>query len=234
MKWNKVVGLLLILLFAQQAFSYGQGRFYHMPEHDEKLYYFGLSFGANMAYYQIKPSEEFYLGDRYQQVQGKWGPGFSVGIMGHLRLNKFVDLRFIPGIVFSEKSIWLEDLHKDINEERNTESIYMRLPLSFKFKSDRINNFRFYGIAGGRFDYNLAANAKSRRADEWLKIKPLDVGVDFGFGLEFYFPNFIMAPEITFSQGLLNRKMHDPDIDLSFGIDQIKARMFTISINLKG
>lgn len=232
---NKISAIIIAcLLFLSFKISAQGPKYIHMPEHDGKAYYFGLSFAGNYSHFQVKPSESFYKDNLYKQVLGKWGPGFNVGIMGHLKLTNFIDLRFIPAIVFSEKSILFQKFDEEQIEVKNIESIYMNLPLQLKFKSDRINNFRFYGLIGGKFDYDLASNAKSRRADEWLRIKPLDLGIDIGIGLEFYFPNFIMAPEIKIGQGMMNRVMHDSDIPLSNEISELRERMITFSIHLQG
>ncbi len=231
---RKLLLTFTLLLFAFSTSFAQKAKYIHMPEHDDKAYYFGLAFGGNASYYQIKPTKEFYTENKFQQIQGEWGPGFSVGIMSHLKLSNFVDLRFIPSIIFSEGGIILQGEGYETPVLKNMESIYMQLPLHLKFKSDRIDNFRFYAVAGMRFDYDLASNAKSRRADEWLRVKPIDVGVDFGIGLEFYFPNFIFAPEIKIGQGVLNRLKFDPDINLSYEIDKIQSRMITFSIHLQG
>ncbi|HZH88742.1 MAG TPA: outer membrane beta-barrel protein [Chitinophagaceae bacterium] len=226
--------LLLIIVWSNSPGFAQKAKYIHMPEHDDKAYYFGLAFGGNASYFQIKPTKSFYNENKFQQIQGQWGPGFSVGIMSHLKLSNFVDLRFIPSIIFTEGGILLEGEGYEIPKVMNLEAIYMQLPLHFKFKSDRIDNFRFYAVAGMRFDYDLASNAKSRRADEWLRVKPIDIGVDFGIGLEFYFPNFIFAPEIKIGQGVMNRLKFDPDINLSYEIDKIQSRMITFSIHLQG
>src|SRR5690606_11616332 len=110
--------------------------------------------------------------------QPRWSPGFNLGLMANLRLSKFIDLRFIPSLSFADKKLSMTMIPNDSTSERSIESIYMHLPLQLKFKSDRIRNFRFYGMVGGKFDYDLAANARSRRSDEWLKVKPVDLGYE--------------------------------------------------------
>jgi hypothetical protein len=152
--------------------------------------------------------------------------------MGNLRLSNRVDLRFVPSLIFAEKR--LKYATQDTVADRSMESIYMHLPLQVKFKSDRIGNFRFYGLAGGKIDYDLASNARSRRSDEFLKVKSFDAGFELGFGFEFYYPNFIFSPEIKLSQGLVNQIYKDPNLPLTNAIDQIKTRMIVISIHLEG
>lgn len=215
------------------VFAFSQKRPANMPEHDSKPYYFGITFGFNYSSFQISQTKSFALHDTFKVVQPSYGPGFNLGIMGNLRLNKLVDLRFIPSLAFAEKPIKTIDLN-NTEEDRSIESIYMHLPLQLKIKSDRIYNFRFYGLIGGKFDYDLAANARSRKQDEWIRVSPIDVGAEIGVGFEFFYPNFIFSPEIKVSQGLMNSHFKDSTIPLSNTIDGMRTRMFVLSIHLEG
>lgn len=223
-----VLAALLLCLTSQ-----AQTHVPNMPEHDSKLYYFGLTFGFNYSSYRINNTKSFADNDTFKQVQAGYGPGFNLGIMGNLRLTKFVDVRFIPALVFAEKRLKLVDMNNVVRSEK-IESIYMQLPLQFKFKSDRIGNFRFYGIIGGKFDYDLASNARSRRQDELLRVSPIDVGAEVGLGFEFFYPNFIFAPEIKLSQGFINSHYPDSSIPLSNTVDAMRTRMIVFSIHLQG
>lgn len=224
--------LLLVLLFTSLS-AHAQTRIPNMPEHDSKWYYFGITFGFNYASFRTSSTMSFAETDTFYQVQPQWGPGFNLGIMGNLKLSNFIDLRFIPSLVFSEKSIKTVNMARE-EEILSVESIYMNLPLQLKFKSDRIHNFRFYGLLGAKFDYDLAANARSRRQDEKLRVKPIDFGAEVGVGFEFYYPNFIFSPELKLGQGFINTHAPDKSIPLSNTLDRINSRMITFSIHLEG
>jgi len=231
MKGIKALLILLCLMAGSQL--HAQTHIPNMPEHDDKAYYFGITFGANYSTFRINNTQSFADHDTFKSIQPGSGPGFNLGIMGNLRLTKFIDLRFIPALVFAEKKLTLVDMNNVVTKT-SVESIYMQLPLQVKFKSDRINNFRFYGIIGGKFDYDLASNARSRRQDELLRVKAIDVGADVGIGFEFFYPNFIFSPEIKLSQGFINTQYKDSDIPLSNTIDAIRTRMIVFSIHLEG
>lgn len=231
MKGIKSALVLLCLMTGLQL--HAQTHIPNMPEHDQKAYYFGITFGANYSTFRINNTQSFAEHDTFKSIQPGSGPGFNLGIMGNLRLTKFIDLRFIPALIFAEKKLTLVDMN-DVVTKTSLESIYMQLPLQLKFKSDRINNFRFYGLLGGKFDYDLASNARSRRQDELLRVKAIDVGAEVGIGFEFFYPNFIFSPEIKLSQGFINSQFKDPDIPLSNTIDAIRTRMIVFSIHLEG
>jgi len=228
--------LLIIICIGLANHANAQRRILNMPEHDEKQYYFGITFGLNYSTYRIKHSASFTETDTFRSITPGTKPGFNLGLMGNLRLNSFVDLRFVPSLSFAEKELTMimSLPGGDSTSIRTIESIYMHLPLQLKFKSDRIQNFRFYAIAGGKLDIDLAANARSRRTDEFLKVKPIDAGVELGVGFEFYNPNFIFSPEIKISQGLMNQQYKDSRIPLSNALESISTRMIVISIHLEG
>ncbi len=226
---------IFILFLLLPLGTHAQRQVLNMPEHDDKLYYFGITFGMNFSVHKINYSSSFATTDTFTSIQPLWQPGFNLGLMGSLRLSSFVDFRFVPSLAFAEKRLKFQyGPPSDSLSNRSIESIYMHLPFQFKFKSDRIKNFRFYGLAGGKFDYDLAANARSKRPDEFIKIKPVDYGVEFGVGFEFFNPNFIFSPEIKVSQGFANQLFRDEGLQLTNAIDRLSTRMIVISIHLEG
>jgi hypothetical protein len=227
--------LLIILLLLLSSAANAQRPLISMPDHDDKRYYFGITFGLNFSVYQIDYSQSFANTDTFRILQPHWQPGFNLGLMGNLKLSRFIDLRFVPSLAFAEKRIAFEyGYPTDSASDRTIESIYMHLPLQLKFKSDRMKNFRFYAILGGKFDFDLAANARSHRLDEFLKVSPVDWGGEVGVGFEFFYPNFIFSPEIKLSQGFGNQLFRDRSLQLTNAIESLNTRMIVISIHLEG
>jgi len=225
--------IIFLLFFTNNAIA--QRPLLNMPDHDDKPYYFGITFGMNYSVYEISYTQAFANTDTFKRIQPHWQPGFNLGLIGNLKLNRFLDLRFVPSLAFAEKNIVYEYGYPDDSVvSKNIESIYMHLPLQLKFKSDRIHNFRFYGLGGGKFDYDMAANARSSRPGEFLKVSPVDFGYEIGVGFEFFNPNFIFSPEIKLSQGLTNQLYPDHSIQLTNAIQSLYTRMIVISIHLEG
>lgn len=226
---------LLLLLCTARA-GYAQRKALNLPDHDDKPYYFGLTFAFNTSQYRVNYDPSFALTDTFKRIEPYWSPGFALGLMGNLRLTNRFDLRFIPTVSFAGKRLqFTSPTDPTKTEDKTTESVYLSMPLQLKFKSDRINNFRFYALGGGKFDVDLAANARSRRRDEYLKVLPIDAGFEIGFGFEWYYPNFIFAPEIKLSQGLTNQLFRgDRSLPLSNALDGLSTRSIVISIHLQG
>jgi hypothetical protein len=103
-----------------------------------------------------------------------------------------------------------------------------------KFLSDRIDNFRVYMLGGVNYQYDLASNATSRKADDLVKLKPYDFSIEAGIGFQFFFPVFILSPEIKISNGIMNSHSRDPNLIYSSSIDKLRSRMIIFSLIFEG
>jgi len=208
--------------------------------HDSKKFYFGISVGFNTSQYKITHDKWFIDHDSITEITPLWKPGLQLGIMGNMRLNSFMDLRTIPSFVLREKSVRFRlkdnnDPTQDVFQTSTFESILFHWPVEVKFKSDRQTNFRFYAVLGGKLDYDFNSSVNKRRSNELLHVKPWDLGANAGLGFEFYFPNFILAPEIKFSQGLLNiLDKSDSDLQTAKAIERLNTRMIILSLHIQG
>ena len=118
--------------------------------------------------------------------------------------------------------------------EQKVESIVMSFPLQIRLKSDRINNFRVYTLAGAKYDFDLASNAGARNSENMVKVKKSDLGVEGGIGFQFFFKYFIFSPEIKFSYGLTNVHARDESLRYSNVLDKMNSRMIMFSLHFEG
>lgn len=209
----------------------------NMPKHESKSVHFGIAVGLNWSNFKITRSEDFILHDTIKVVESPRSPGFNVGIISDLHLGKHADLRFIPTLVFMEKDLIYDEQPNDevIQTPQTIESITLSFPLYFKYKSDRFfENFRFYVLGGVRFDWDLASNSKARQAFDIIKLDKYDASIEYGFGLEFYFPLFIFSPEIRFNHGLPN--MHVPTEGLRYSnvLQKLQSKGVTLTLQFEG
>ncbi len=229
---SKVIFTSILLFCAASAVLAQEEKMYN-AEHDEKPYYFGITLGLNAAQYKVSHSKYFIDYDTIKDITPLWKPGFQLGIMGNARLTSFVDLRAIPIFMLREKGLRFTD-YRDSVMTSSFESILFSLPVEFKFKSDRQQNFRFFVCAGAKIDYDFNANARSKRSNEVIRVKAFDYGYNLGLGFEFYYPNFIFAPEIKISNGLGNSLLRNVGEPTNKAIDRITTRMIIISFHIEG
>lgn len=203
------------------------------PEHGAKPYYFGITIGFNASQYKVNYSDYFTQYDTVMSITPLWKPGFQIGMIGNAKLTNFVDIRTTPMFVLREKGM-IFDFPKDSSLTHSFESILYSMPVEFKFKSDRQNNFRFYVCAGGKFDYDFNANANAKKTNDIIKIKPVDFGYNLGLGFDFYYPNFIFSPEIKISNGMGNVLLRNVGEPTNKAIDELTTRMIYISFQIQG
>ena len=84
---------------------------------------------------------------------------------------------------------------------------FLDFPLHFKYRSDRVNNYRPYVVGGLNFRYDMSAKKPGfydQDSDEYVKFKRGDLYLEFGFGVDNYLKYFKFAPELKVAVGLMN------------------------------
>ncbi len=227
------------MLFSALSASSQRAIELNLPDHDLKPYYFGIILGYNSSHYNVTHHPVFLQRDTIRVIESQNSGRIHLGIMANLQLSSHFDLRFYPlNLIFSEKKFnYTQKFPNEANstlEKRNVESIVMSFPLQVRLKSDRINNFRVYTLAGMKYDFDLASNSGARNADDIVKVKKNDYGIEGGIGFQFFFPYFILSPEIKFSYGLSNVHSRDESLRFSNVIDRMNSRMILFSLHFEG
>jgi len=223
--------LLFSNLFAQTQ------KVKNQPYGDQKLYHFGISVGLNFQDIILTnsgiPSEDG-TGTWFATIPN-YAPGFSVGLLGDLYLNPYMNLRFTPMLHFGDKSF--EFIEQDSKQTHKTtiRSNYLNIPLDVKLRSMRLNNYRPYVVAGAYTALDLG-----RKTDEAVYLNALDYGLTIGIGCDFYLPIIKVAPELRFSFGLKDIIEHErkdlTDNSLrkySDAISKGKTRMISLVFNFE-
>lgn len=208
----------------------------NQEQHDDKPYHFGINLGFNKSHFSFTHHPIFLQRDSIMDVESVNSAGINLAWLVNIRMGQHFDMRLHPlDLTFSEKSfLYSEKYTGDTNfAEKKVQSITLSVPVHVKFSSDRINNFKVYTIAGAKFDYDLASNAGERNAEELIKLNRQDVSVEIGLGFHFYFPVFVLTPEIKLSSGLLNLHSRDADLRYSNVIDKINSKMITFSLTVE-
>ncbi len=80
---------------------------------------------------------------------------------------------------------------------------------------------------------DLSSNSSSRNAEDLVKLKGTDYGIEAGIGFNFYFPFVTFSPELKFSNGLSNVHSRDANLKYSNTLDKLQSRMIVLSIILE-
>ncbi|MFL9482246.1 outer membrane beta-barrel protein [Chitinophagaceae bacterium LWZ2-11] len=209
------------------------------PNHDDLLYYFGLTIGYNQSSLHTSKSAKFLQDDSVMSVQPSAGGGLTLGLLATARLSDRFQIRFNPSLVIGGGKSFIYTLKYPPPYETSTivkqtlPSTIASFPLQIKFNSDRIDNFRVYLLTGIKYDYDLSANSSLRRADNLIKLNQSDWGLEVGIGFNFFLRYVTLSPEIKFGYGMSNILKRDPSLLYSSVFDKIQSRMIVFSLHFE-
>jgi len=206
-----ILTLLVVCLTAAATMAQSDRRVQHKPYIDLRPLHFGILVGVHLQdieFENVGPqtithddgttSDELIVCDA-----DKWNTGFTVGVLGELRLHDNFSLRVAPSMHFGAKHLTFRNL-KDLDEKgeprRQTQDLkntYVSLPIDIKFAAPRWNNHRPYIIAGINPVINLTGGDQ-----DIVRIKRFNTMVEIGLGCDFYLPFFKLIPELKFCFGL--------------------------------
>jgi hypothetical protein len=231
---RKIVAVLLLVFCSTVAIAQSDNGT-NQENHDDKPYHFGINIGYNKSHFNFTHHPRFLQYDSIMDVESVNNPGINLAWLVNVRMSDHFDIRLHPlDLTFSEKAfIYSQKYDEDSLVTKKVQSITLSFPVHIAFSSDRINNFKVYTIAGGKFDYDLASNAGASKAEDLIKLNRSDLSVELGLGFHIYFPYFVLSPEIKLSSGLTNLHARDPNLKYSNVIDKINSRMITFSLTVE-
>ena len=243
----------------------------NLPFYDDEPYHYGFILGYNQMPLAIDyidnlqnvihpstelPSSDIFYGVpdvflnsdfKITDISPQLTHGFTVGIVGNLRLSKHFDFRFIPSLSLGERKIVYQmvSLQKDpisevINEVSrsipvSTISTFVEFPLQIKYKSKRYYNSAAYIIAGANYKIDMSSHKKAYDAEsrpKTLIFNRHDIAAEIGAGFDFYTGYFKLGVELKMSYGLLNVAKQDNYLFTS-SFDNLRNKTFQLSFTFE-
>ena len=204
---KRIVMAIMLAAIALTATAQ-QRKVQNKPYIDLRPLHFGIHVGLNMQDIEMKnlgpqmlllpdiaePTEQLVLCDA-----DTWNPGFSVGVVGDMRLSQHFSLRLSPTMHFGSKHLVFRNF-KDLNDgaqpretTQDLKNTYISLPIDLKFSAERFNNYRPYILAGINPMINL-----SGKDQDFVHLKRYDTMFEVGLGCDYYLPFFKLIPELKF------------------------------------
>lgn len=209
----------------------------NLPKLDQQVAHFGYSLGLNTMDFNIRPSANFLTSfDTVMAVEVGRFVGFNINIISNLRLGEYIDLRFLPGLIFGQRN--LEYKYVKNNQYRRhsmmIESTFVDFPLSFKFRAARINNWRPFILAGTSARIDLASQRKIKPEDRpKIRLKPFDTYYEVGAGLDFFLEYFMFGIELKSSWGIFNVVAYDNSQFTDY-YKKLNSHMLVLSFHFEG
>ena len=199
----------------------------NLQNFDQKKIHFGYYIGLNNYNYKLD-----YLNnpnsDERINIENSFG--FSVGLIGDLKLRKNLNLRFEPGLKTNKLNVLYPN-----GEEREIKSTYIQLPLLLKYSAKRYNNIRPYVMGGLSTSFNLSSNQDNPQdnASNVFRVKTNTFYYELGFGIDFYLQYFKFSPSIRGVFSLSNELIPDNTTTSIYtgNIDKMSARAIFINFS---
>lgn len=199
-------------LFKKEKVTYdaNQGR----GSTDNNLLRWGYFLGINSYDFNFDYNQDL------RDIYVKKSPGFSVGLIGNLRVNSFIDLRLEPGLLITTRELyysqeWFQGV-PDTNASdfiREVKSTYIHIPLLIKVSTKRINNFKPFIVGGFSTALNLSSNEDNPEDNSNGEFRTTrnSLFYEIGFGIDFYLYNFKFTPSIRGLFGINDELVRDND-----------------------
>ncbi|TGE28870.1 type IX secretion/gliding motility protein PorT/SprT [Hymenobacter metallicola] len=209
----------------------------NLPGYDDKWFHPGFYIAPNFSRYKLEQSPAYI-----QAIQNGRGvsanalvsPGLSVGFIGDVRLADYFNLRFTPGVSFMTRRIEFKPYGYQPADSIFTQEVggtQIDLPLLVKFHSERRRNTRVYMIGGVRSSVNVGNRRKDPLRNR-LQASSNDFAIEYGVGLDLFYPLFKFGPELRFSHGLNNLLQPNKDV-YSTSLQSLKSNTVTLYLNFE-
>jgi len=226
--------LLLFFLFAISAHAqknplklFGKEPIINHENFDKQRVYWGYFLGFNFYDYKFDYKN---LGP---DIIVNRTTGFNVGLVGDLRLHEYVNLRFEPGLYYTQRNLEFPGFTKSSDAQRQVGATYIHFPLLLKFSALRTGNIRPYLVGGFSSTLNLSNNSKSvdDNKQEKFRVKPWTKNYELGFGIDLYLEYFKFSPSIRGVFGLDDELIrdNDPNSPWTGNVQSMKTRAVLIN-----
>jgi hypothetical protein len=233
--------VLFILCLAGTAQAQNQKiKAENKPGYDDKRVHYGFYLGMPFSKYHIEHSQAYVdqLGGGLA-ANAMTKPGFFPGLVLNVRLFEYLDARFLPGVGFYGRTIDFSSANntggsngnEDVFENATISSTVIELPLLLKYRAKRRGNFRMYMVGGVKASHDLG-NRKDTQFGDRIHTVERDLSIEYGVGLDIFYPYFKFAPELRFSHGLLNQKA-DYASQYSDLIDRLTTRHVSLILHFE-
>ncbi len=176
----------------------------NIPNFDKDLLHWGYYLGINKKGFNVTYLQSNTMIKVVEDI------GFTVGLIGDLRLHNNINLRFEPGLSTNTKKLYFLNL-QGTDSTREAGGTYLHVPLILKFSTNRLNNIRPFVMGGIAYDYNFSSN-QDNPADNSsgeFRMKAHNFMYELGFGIDFYLYYFKFSPSIRGIFALNNELVYD-------------------------
>lgn len=235
---KKLFIAIAILTFTQQmsAQLFTKEKVQNLQNFDKPRFSWGYILGFNLYDFNFD-----YTADAVddEDILHDESVGFSVGLLGNMRINDYLDLRLEPMVTFNTRTLTFNNplFTTNFEREREVKSTYVHVPLLLKVSTKRINNIKPFIIGGVSTSINLSSNEDNpddNSAGEF-RMKTNTSYYEIGFGIDLYLYYFKFTPSIRGVFAMSDELVpdNDPNSPWTSNIDKMSSRGIFINFTFQ-
>jgi hypothetical protein len=230
---RKLVLILIGMVFLSQSITaqFNEDPVINLENEDEPLMNWGYFLGFNQYDFKFD-----YKNDARHILVDKTF-GFNVGLIGEMRINEFLDVRFEPGLLYNSRTLGFPGFTEENDAIREVKSTYINFPLLLKVNTRRIGNWKPFLIGGASTSLNLGSNEDSLddNSGGTFRMKKMVYNYELGFGIDFYLEYFKFTPSIRGVFALSDELVpdNDPNSPWTGNIDAMRTRGLFINFTFE-
>ncbi|MBJ7879131.1 porin family protein [Gelidibacter salicanalis] len=205
-----VLSIVLLLMYtAASAQLFSKEKITNQENFDKDFLTWGYFLGFNSYDFKFKYDADQAI---RPDILVETTVGFNVGLVGDMRINEYLNLRFEPGLyitrrnleysnknnIFTQHPYFISNEFRPGDLFREVKSTYLHFPLLLKVSTKRINNFKPFLVGGFSTALNLSSNEdnpEDNRSTQF-RTKSSMLFYELGFGIDFYLEWFKFTPSI--------------------------------------
>jgi len=212
---KKLFVLLAFLVVSQSSVAqlFSKEKIKNIENFDKQFLTWGYFLGLNSYDFNFDYKED------KKDILVETSFGFSVGLIGDMRINDYFNIRLEPGLFVTKRNVMYDESYfnglsfnnSDLLREVN--STYIHVPLLIKASTKRINNFKPFIVGGISTAINLSSNEKNPDDNDngEFRTKTNMYFYELGFGIDFYLYWFKFTPSIRGVFALNDELVRDED-----------------------
>ncbi|RMA57728.1 type IX secretion/gliding motility protein PorT/SprT [Ulvibacter antarcticus] len=195
---KKLLFVLAALLLSQHAEAqlFSKERLANLETFDNRFLTWGYFLGFNNYDFNFDYIEE--KENEQTDVNVESQSGFNVGLVGDMRINKYINLRLEPGLYFTQRNLMFTNFEDDKDRLRDVKSTYIHIPLLLKISTKRLNNIKPFIVGGISTSINLSSNENNPDDNKQGEFRTTNNTsyYELGLGVDFYLYYFKFTPSI--------------------------------------
>ena len=234
---KKLLFIIAVLIFVQSANAqlFSKERLSNLETFDNRFLTWGYFLGFNNYDYNFDYIEE--NGNTETDINVESQTGFNVGLIGDMRISRYINLRLEPGLYFTQRNLNFPGFEEEKDFIRDVKSTYIHVPLLVKISTKRLNNIKPFVVAGISTSINLSSNEKNPddNFQGEFRAKRNTSYFELGAGIDFYLFYFKFTPSIRGLFATSNELVpdNDPASPWTSNISKMASRAWVINFTFQ-